>query len=151
MWLATSAVDGCCAVSVRTSSSAAASVGSQSGTICSGINRFGAVADHSSVLDDALLRRFDAVIAYYLPDPTQALELLRQHLSAVDTSEVSWNEVGDHVKGLSHARLVRAAESAAKRAILHEEESVSTAALITSLGELRRIHHVMGFGRTLRS
>jgi SpoVK/Ycf46/Vps4 family AAA+-type ATPase len=105
-----------------------------------------AVADHSSVLDDALLRRFDAVIAYYLPDPAQALDLLRRRLGAMNTSAVSWSEVGDHVKGLSQARLVRAAESAAKRAILDEGDSVSTINLITSLGEHDGIHHVMGFG-----
>jgi SpoVK/Ycf46/Vps4 family AAA+-type ATPase len=108
-----------------------------------------AVADHPTLLDDALLRRFDAVIAYYLPDSAQALDVLRQHLSSLNTSAVSWNEVGDHVKGLSQAGLVRAAESAAKRAVLDEADSVSTAAPITSLGELRRIHHVMGFGRAL--
>jgi SpoVK/Ycf46/Vps4 family AAA+-type ATPase len=105
-----------------------------------------AVTDHRSLLDDALLRRFDAAIAYYLPDPAQALDLLRRHLRAVNTSAVTWNEVGNHVKGLSQASLVRAAESAAKRAILQDRNSVSTAALLTSLGELRKIHHAMGFG-----
>jgi SpoVK/Ycf46/Vps4 family AAA+-type ATPase len=105
-----------------------------------------AVADHSSVLDDALLRRFDAVIAYYLPDPAQALDLLRRRVGAMNTSAVSWSEVGDHVKGLSQARLVRAADSAAKRAILDDSDSLSTATLITSLGELRTTHHVTGFG-----
>jgi AAA+ superfamily predicted ATPase len=104
-----------------------------------------AVTDHRSLLDDALLRRFDAVIAYYLPDPAQALDVLRRRLGAVNTSAVSWTEVGDHVKGLSQAGLVRAAESAAKRAILDGSDSLSTAALITSLGELRRVHHVTGF------
>jgi len=108
-----------------------------------------AVTDHQSLLDDALLRRFDAVIAYYLPDSAQALELLRRHLRAVNTSAVTWNEVGDHVKGLSQAGLVRAAESAAKRAILDQAASASTAALVASLGEHRTIHHVMGFGRML--
>ena len=106
-----------------------------------------AVGDRPSLLDDALLRRFDAVIAYYLPDSVQALDLLRQYLRGLNTSAISWTEVGDHVKGLSHAGLVRAAKSAAKRAILHDKDSVSTADLITSLGELRKIHHhVMGFG-----
>jgi SpoVK/Ycf46/Vps4 family AAA+-type ATPase len=104
-----------------------------------------AVADHPTLLDDALLRRFDAVIAYYLPDSAQALDVLRQHLSSLNTSAVSWTEVGDHVKGVSQAGLVRAAESAAKRAVLDEADSVSTAALITSLGELRRIHRMTGF------
>jgi SpoVK/Ycf46/Vps4 family AAA+-type ATPase len=106
-----------------------------------------AVTDRRSALDDALLRRFDAVIAYYLPDPAQALDVLRQHLSTMNTSEVSWNEVGDHVKGLGQAGLVRAAESAAKQAILSNSDSLSTAALITSLAELRKIHHVTGFGQ----
>ena len=49
------------------------------------------------------------------------------------------------MKGFSQARLVRAAESAAKRAILSQGDSVSTAALLASLGELRKIH-AMGFG-----
>jgi SpoVK/Ycf46/Vps4 family AAA+-type ATPase len=108
-----------------------------------------AVTDHRSLLDDALLRRFDAVIAYYLPDPAQALDVLRRHLSTVNTSAVSWTEVADHVKGLSQAGLVRAAESAAKRAILYDRNSVSTASLLTSLGELRKIRHVTGFSRIL--
>jgi SpoVK/Ycf46/Vps4 family AAA+-type ATPase len=109
-----------------------------------------AVADHRSLLDDALLRRFDAVIAYALPDSAQALDLLRQRLAAIDTSAVSWNAVAGHVRGLSQAGLVRAAESAAKRAILYEGHSVSTAALITSLGEQHRTHHVMGFSGVMR-
>jgi SpoVK/Ycf46/Vps4 family AAA+-type ATPase len=105
-----------------------------------------AVTDNQSLLDDALLRRFDAVIAYYLPDPAQALDVLRRRLGAVNTSAVSWNEVSDHVRGLSQAGLVRAAESAAKQAILSDSDSLSTDALVTSLGALRKIHHVMGFG-----
>jgi SpoVK/Ycf46/Vps4 family AAA+-type ATPase len=105
-----------------------------------------AVTNHRALLDDALLRRFDAVIPYVRPDPTQALDLLRQRLASMNTSAVSWNEVGDHVRGLSQAGLVRAAESAAKRAVLSGSDSVSTTALVTSLGERRGIHHMMGFG-----
>jgi AAA+ superfamily predicted ATPase len=106
-----------------------------------------AVTDHRSLLDDTLLHRFDTVIPYTLPDSAQALDLLRHRLAAVNTSAVCWNEIADHVKGLSQAGLVRAAESAAKQAILDDSDSVSTAALITSLREFRGIHHVVGFGR----
>jgi SpoVK/Ycf46/Vps4 family AAA+-type ATPase len=106
-----------------------------------------AVAEHPTLLDDALRGRFDAVIPYAFPDPAQALDLLRQRLAVVNTSLVSWIEVGNHVKGLSQADLVRAAESTAKQAILSGSDSPSTAALITSLGELRKIHRVMGFSR----
>jgi SpoVK/Ycf46/Vps4 family AAA+-type ATPase len=108
-----------------------------------------AVAEHPSLLDDALLRRFDAVIAFALPDSAQALDLLRERLACVDMSEVSWDEVGDHAKGLSQADLVRAAQSAAKRAILHEDGSVSMAVLMTALSELRRHQRVTGFSRVL--
>jgi SpoVK/Ycf46/Vps4 family AAA+-type ATPase len=104
-----------------------------------------AATDHRSLLDDALLRRFDAVIPYTLPDSTQALDLLRHRLAATNTSAISWNEIADHVRGLSQAGLARAAESAAKQAVLSESDSLSTAALITALGEHRRIHHVTGF------
>jgi SpoVK/Ycf46/Vps4 family AAA+-type ATPase len=105
-----------------------------------------AVTNHRSLLDDALLRRFDAVIPYALPDAAQALDLLHQRLVAMNTSAVSWDEVGDHVRGLSQAGLVRAAESAAKQAVLNIRDAVSTAALITSLGEFRGTHRVIGFG-----
>jgi SpoVK/Ycf46/Vps4 family AAA+-type ATPase len=105
-----------------------------------------AVTNHRSLLDDALLRRFDAVIPYARPDAAQALDLLRQRLAAVNTAAVSWNELGDHVRGLSQAELVHAAESAAKQAVLSGSDSLSTTAIITSLGERRRIHHAMGFG-----
>jgi SpoVK/Ycf46/Vps4 family AAA+-type ATPase len=107
-----------------------------------------AVTDHRSLLDDALLRRFDIAIPFAPPDSTQALDLLRDRLDAINTSAVSWNEIADHVKGLSHARLVRAAESAAKQAILSGSDSLSTAALITALGEQHRIHHMTGFSAT---
>jgi SpoVK/Ycf46/Vps4 family AAA+-type ATPase len=106
-----------------------------------------AVTDHQSLLDDALLRRFDAVIPYPLPHPVQALALLRKCLAPVNTSEVSWDEVASEVRGLSQARLVRAAESAAKQALLADRDSVSTATVLAALAELRKVHHLTGFGR----
>lgn len=105
-----------------------------------------AVTDHRSELDDALLRRFDAAVAFALPDTAQAIALLRRRLRTVNVSAVSWDEVADHVRGLSQAGLARAADSAAKQAILSNSDSLSTADLITSLGELHRIRPVMGFG-----
>jgi AAA+ superfamily predicted ATPase len=100
-----------------------------------------AATNHPALLDMALFRRFDSVIAYALPDSTQSLDVLRRRLSAVNTSAVSWDEVADHVNELSQAELVRAAESAAKRAILDESASVSTAGLVVSLDERRTARH----------
>jgi SpoVK/Ycf46/Vps4 family AAA+-type ATPase len=105
-----------------------------------------AVAERASLLDDALVRRFDAAIPYALPEPAQAVALLGRHLAAMNTSAVSWGELADHVRGLSQAGLIRAAESAAKQSILSGQEALSTAALVTSLAGLRRAHQVTGFG-----
>lgn len=99
-----------------------------------------ATTNHPALLDTALFRRFDSVIAYALPDSTQAVDVLRRRLDAVNTSGVSWDEVDNHVNGLSQAELVRAAESAAKRAILDGSDSVSTAVLVTSLAERLSAH-----------
>lgn len=98
-------------------------------------------ANHPTLLDTALFRRFDGVITYALPDSVQAIDVLRRRLGGVNTSAVTWDEVGEHVTGLSQAELVRAAESAAKRAILDGTTSVSAAALVTSLNERRFAHN----------
>jgi hypothetical protein len=55
----------------------------------------------------------------------------------MDTSAVSWEEVANHVTELSQAELVRAAESAAKRAILDESDSMQTPGLVAALDERR--------------
>jgi AAA+ superfamily predicted ATPase len=103
-----------------------------------------AAINHPALLGAALFRRFDSVIAYALPDSAQALDVLRRRLGGVNTSTVSWDEVYEHVTGLSQAELVRAAEAAAKRAILGGTTSVSTAALVTSLDERRSAHNCDG-------
>jgi SpoVK/Ycf46/Vps4 family AAA+-type ATPase len=105
-----------------------------------------AVAERASLLDDALVRRFDAAIPYALPEPAQAVALLGRHLAAMDTSAVSWGELTGHVRGLSQAGLIRAAESAAKQSILSGQEALSTSALVASLAALRRARQATGFG-----
>jgi SpoVK/Ycf46/Vps4 family AAA+-type ATPase len=96
-----------------------------------------AATNHPGLLDTALFRRFDAVVAYALPSSVEAVDVLRRRLAAMDTSAVSWEEVADHVNELSQAELVRAAESAAKRTILDESDSVQTSGLVAALDERR--------------
>jgi SpoVK/Ycf46/Vps4 family AAA+-type ATPase len=96
-----------------------------------------AATNHAGLLDRALFRRFDSVIAYDLPSEKQAGEVLRGRLVMMDTVAVDWDEVEAHVGELSHAELVRAAESAAKQAILAGQDTVGTTALISSLAERR--------------
>lgn len=100
-----------------------------------------AATNHRAILDTALFRRFDMVVAYTLPQPLEALDVLRRRLAVVNTSAVSWNEVANHVNDLSQAELVRAAESAAKSAILHGDDAITTSGLTVALDERRMARH----------
>lgn len=76
-----------------------------------------AATNHRSILDRALFRRFDMVLEYELPDATQASAVMRGRLGSL-AKGVRWPPLADDMVGLSHADLVRAAESAAKSVIL---------------------------------
>ena len=76
-----------------------------------------AATNHRSILDRALFRRFDMVLDYALPDAKQAAAVMRGRLGSL-AKGVRWPALGDDMVGLSHADLVRAAESAAKSVIL---------------------------------
>ncbi|NCD19572.1 MAG: ATP-binding protein [Actinobacteria bacterium] len=76
-----------------------------------------AATNHRSILDRALFRRFDTVLEYALPDAEQGAAVMRGRLGSLARG-VRWATLADDMKGLSHADLVRAAESAAKSVIL---------------------------------
>lgn len=76
-----------------------------------------AATNHRSILDRALFRRFDMVLDYALPDAKQASAVMRGRLGSL-TKGVRWASLAKDMEGLSHADLVRAAESAAKSVIL---------------------------------
>lgn len=77
-----------------------------------------AATNHRSILDPALFRRFDMVLDYSLPDATQGAAVMRGRLGSL-AKGVRWASLASAMDGLSHADLVRAAESAAKTTILN--------------------------------
>lgn len=95
-----------------------------------------AATNHRTVLDRALFRRFDMVMQYELPDAKQSLTVIRSRLGSLGRG-VSLAGLGDHVQGLSHAELVKAAESAAKAVLMRGEAVVTRADLVGAL-EARR-------------
>ena len=97
-----------------------------------------AATNHPDLLDRALYRRFDQVIEYGLPDQEGAIQVLRNRLTLMDTSKVNWVSVGSNAGELAHAELVRAAEAAAKHALLSGRTDLTTASLLTALRERRR-------------
>ena len=93
-----------------------------------------AATNHPSILDRAIFRRFDVIIDYALPEPADAVAVMRARLGSLGEA-IDWDAVQPCTKGLSHADLVRAAESSAKSALLSGEERVTAGRLVHALEE----------------
>lgn len=95
-----------------------------------------AATNHRSILDKALFRRFDAVLTYTLPDARQATAVMRARLGAL-ASGTSMAKLSDYTAGLSHAELVKAAETAAKTVLMRGENKVQRDDLVVALTSRR--------------
>lgn len=96
-----------------------------------------AATNHRSILDRALFRRFDAVLSYESPDAPQARAVMRARLGSLGKG-IRWQAVVKHADGLSHADLVKAAESAAKTVLLRGDSQVTADDLIAALNGRRK-------------
>lgn len=96
-----------------------------------------AATNHVGMLDRALFRRFDLALDYAVPDAGQAGEVLRNRLAGLDTDTVDWQRVTAASSGLSHADLARAADHAAKDAVLGKSRRIATDVLLAAVEERR--------------
>lgn len=92
-----------------------------------------AATNLSTMLDEALFRRFDDVITYSKPDSSMVRRLIENRLSAFDCKRLGWKRIIESAKGLNHAEVVRACEDAAKEAVLNERLTILTADLASAL------------------
>lgn len=91
--------------------------------------------NHPELLDPALFRRFDDVIHYGQPNPEIALRIIRTRLATFKTPGIDWARVAAEAEGLSQAEIARAADEAAKRAVLDDRESVTREDLEHAIAE----------------
>ena len=91
-----------------------------------------AATNHRSILDRALFRRFDVVITYGLPDPSEATAVMKRRLGSMGRG-LRWPRIAKEAEGLSHADLVKAAEAAAKHALMRGAERVEAADMCIAL------------------
>jgi hypothetical protein len=77
------------------------------------------------------------VLEYGLPEPALARRLLENRLSRFQVDAVSWDEVVEAAQGLSYGELGRAADEAAKDAVLAKSTEVTTKNVIASLIQRR--------------
>lgn len=96
-----------------------------------------AATNHPDILDSALLRRFDDVLHYHLPDAEQAQALLRNRLAGHLPRRVSWKALAEQAAELSFAEVAKAAEDALKEALIRGSTQVDPKQLTAMLQERR--------------
>ena len=98
-----------------------------------------ATTNVESSLDPALFRRFDDVFMVPVPGPVEIERLLRMTLATVKLAEpINWAALVEHLTGASAAMVVKAAQDAAKAAVLSGKQLVAQANLLQAITEQRR-------------
>lgn len=103
-----------------------------------------ATTNIAGILDRAILRRFDLVLAYEIPTAEAIEKAMRRRLQGFEIASVAWPDVARSGAGLSTADVIAAAEDAARRAVLSRSDIVETAALIASLARRRSLQGIGG-------
>jgi SpoVK/Ycf46/Vps4 family AAA+-type ATPase len=98
-----------------------------------------ATTNVESSLDSALFRRFDDVFLVPLPGKEEIRKLLQMTLSSVRPTEfINWDRMVDQLVGASAAMVVKAAQDAAKAAVLNGKKGVTESHLEQAISELRK-------------
>jgi AAA+ superfamily predicted ATPase len=85
-----------------------------------------AATNHAEILDHALVRRFDDVVTYRLPDAEEIEAILKRSLEPFRIDDADWMELARQGTGLSCAELVRACQDAAKDAVLEDRDRLAS-------------------------
>ncbi|MGE3959934.1 MAG: 26S protease regulatory subunit [Vicinamibacterales bacterium] len=94
-------------------------------------------------LDAALFRRFDDVFFVPLPGREQIEKLLRMTLSSIKIDEpIDWSGMVSRLDGASAATVVKAAQDAAKAAVLVGGQAVREQHLLRAIEDLQRARDV---------
>jgi len=98
-----------------------------------------ATTNLESALDPALFRRFDDVFSIPLPGPDEIEKLLRMTLSTMQMERpILWEQLVSKLEGSSAAMVVKAAQDAAKAAVLAGGKALSQDRLLQAIDELQR-------------
>jgi SpoVK/Ycf46/Vps4 family AAA+-type ATPase len=90
-------------------------------------------------LDEAIFRRFDDVFQIPLPGGREIEQLFRMTLAAMKLSgQIDWQSIINTLKGLSAAYVVKAAQDAAKAAVLVGRKTVEEEDIRRAIDEIRR-------------
>lgn len=104
--------------------------------------------NHPDLLDNALLRRFDLVLAFDMPSQDQVRQIILSALRTFKAPRLAWKTLFKAAEGLSQAEITRATEDAVKSAILGETNIVTSDQLVRRLSERRAMQEA--FSNTQR-
>lgn len=97
-----------------------------------------AATNHGHVLDSALFRRFDDLLAYSLPDAALLTETIQRRLANVPgKNSVRAAKAAVAAAGLSFSEVVRACDEAIKLLLLRGRAELKTAELIAAIEDRR--------------
>jgi SpoVK/Ycf46/Vps4 family AAA+-type ATPase len=102
-----------------------------------------AATNHPELLDRALIRRFDEIIEYGLPDSSGVRAMLEHRLSGMVGRKIGWSDILPLAEGLSQAELARVADEAMKEAILAGKKTVATSDLLAALNARRTMREAV--------
>ncbi len=99
--------------------------------------------NHPDLLDNALLRRFDLVLAFEMPSQEQVKHIVLAALRPFRAPRLVWKTLFRAAEGLSQAEITRATEDAVKSAILSESDTVTSDQLVRRLTERRAMQEAI--------
>jgi len=93
--------------------------------------------NHPSLLDRALLRRYDQVLEFDKPTSKQIQKLICANVRPMKAPRLAWKKLIQGAQELSQSEIVRATEDAVKTAILDERNHLTTEDILSRLQERR--------------
>ena len=89
-----------------------------------------------------MLRRFDLVLPFVMPDSSAIRQTLERRLIGYSLARMGWKRVTDAAAGLSTADVVAAAEDAARRAVLSDTNKIATRDLLDAIERRRSLQEL---------
>ena len=91
--------------------------------------------NHPSLLDRALLRRYDQILEFDAPTSEQIRKLVMSNVAPMKLMRPVWKDIIRSAGGLSQSEIVRAADDAVKMAILDQRNQLTTEDIVGRLQE----------------